>query len=187
MAKPAKFATLQEAIAIHAKGDEFVYNNPCSQCKKECSTPTLDIWKKRIALFGGVKEMYEQYVCRDCRKSEKGDKPAKAKAPPSKEIAVIKAPLIEVKVLPPEASATAHSVACMHDLGKRLPDDVKVEVASTTRKDLPTIVVEPVRGIVVPVPGEKVIVKPGQVIVRVWEVGGGEPRRFVGSHAYDVG
>ena len=176
MAKPQKTASLEEAQAVHLKGDEFVYNNPCSKCKKECSTPTLAIWKARIELFGGVKEMYEQYVCRDCRKLEKGDKPAKVKdpvIPPPKVIHVPvkhieEVPLLDVNVdyIPPYTPK---------------PAAVFVE---PVKKDLPTVIIKPFRND--PEPGETVHVPPGKIIVRVWEVGGGEPRRFVGSNAYDV-
>lgn len=176
MARPQKTATLEEAIVIHSRGDEFVYNNPCSECKKECSTPTLDIWKKRINLFGGVEQMYTQYVCRDCRKTEKKATAKKVKeqpaplAPSKANVAAAPAvPTLSVEVLPPKVSGTAHSVHTLE-----------------ARKKQPTIVVEPVHRSATPVPGEKVIIKPGQIIVRVWEVESGEPRRFVGSNAYDV-
>ena len=168
MAKPQKTASLQEAIAIHAKGDEFVYNNPCSKCRKECSTPTLAIWKARIELFGGVKEMYEGYVCRDCRKLEKGDKPTKVKAPVIPVERIEEVPLLNVNVdyIPPPAPKPA------------------AMIVETPKKDLPTVIIKPYRND--PEPGETVHVPPGKVIVRVWEVGGGEPRRFVGANAYDV-
>lgn len=68
MIKPLKYATLAQAQEqLNAGG--FVYHNPCCVCKKECSTPTLDIWKRRIAEFGNVAAMYANYVCRNCRKS----------------------------------------------------------------------------------------------------------------------
>lgn len=69
MNKPLKTASLAQALEAHASGT-FVYNNPCCICKKECSTPTKEIWLRRINEFGGVQQMYREYKCRNCRKTE---------------------------------------------------------------------------------------------------------------------
>lgn len=64
-----KTATIAEAHEALAQGS-FVYNNPCCQCGKQCSTPTKQIWMRRIQEFGGIEQMYQQYRCRRCRKVE---------------------------------------------------------------------------------------------------------------------
>jgi len=61
-----KTATIEEAEKQLQAGS-FVYNNPCSKCGKECSTPTKELWVRRVNKYGSVKAMYEEYVCRGCR------------------------------------------------------------------------------------------------------------------------
>ena len=70
MSKILKHATVEQAEQAYAQ-NSFVYNNPCCKCAKECSTPTMEIWLRRINEFGGVRQMYEQYKCRNCRKDNK--------------------------------------------------------------------------------------------------------------------
>lgn len=67
--KPLKYATVEQAIEAYNAGT-FVYHNSCSNalCKKQCSTPTKDIWLRRINEFGSIQNMYAQYKCRKCRK-----------------------------------------------------------------------------------------------------------------------
>lgn len=69
--KPLKYATVEQAIEAYNAGN-FVYHNPCSNilCKKECSTPTKEIWVRRINEFGSIANMYNKYVCRKCRKHD---------------------------------------------------------------------------------------------------------------------
>lgn len=69
MTKPLKTASLEQALEAFAQGT-FVYNNPCSACNKQCSTPTKEIWLRRIKEFHGIEQMYQQYKCRNCRKLE---------------------------------------------------------------------------------------------------------------------
>jgi hypothetical protein len=64
-----KTATINEAQQALEQGS-FVYSNPCCICGKQCSTPTKDIWMRRIQEFGGIQQMYQQYKCRNCRKAE---------------------------------------------------------------------------------------------------------------------
>jgi hypothetical protein len=64
-----KTATVTEAKHALEVGS-FVYNCPCSTCGKECSTPTKDIWLRRIREFGTIEQMYAEYVCRNCRKAK---------------------------------------------------------------------------------------------------------------------
>ena len=64
-----KTATINEAQQALEEGS-FVYNNPCCKCGKWCSTPTKDIWMRRIKEFGSIEQMYQQYTCRNCRKVE---------------------------------------------------------------------------------------------------------------------
>jgi hypothetical protein len=67
MMKPLKHADQLQAQQAWDQGT-FVYHNPCSKCAKECSTPTKDIWVRRVREFGNIANMYSQYVCRNCRK-----------------------------------------------------------------------------------------------------------------------
>lgn len=69
MNKILKTATITEALEALANAS-FVYNNPCSACGKQCSTPTKDIWMRRIREFQSIERMYAQYKCRNCRKAE---------------------------------------------------------------------------------------------------------------------
>lgn len=69
MNKILKTATITEALEALANAS-FVYNNPCCACGKQCSTPTKDIWMRRIKEFGSIEQMYAQYKCRNCRKVE---------------------------------------------------------------------------------------------------------------------
>ena len=69
MNRPLKTANVTEALEAFAN-DSFVYNNPCSTCNKQCSTPTKEIWLRRIREFHGIEQMYQQYKCRNCRKLE---------------------------------------------------------------------------------------------------------------------
>lgn len=69
MNKILKTATITEALEALAN-DSFVYNNPCHCCGKWCSTPTKDIWMRRIREFQSIERMYAQYKCRNCRKVE---------------------------------------------------------------------------------------------------------------------
>jgi hypothetical protein len=69
MNKILKTATITEALEALANAS-FVYNNPCCACGKQCSTPTKDIWMRRIKEFNGIEQMYAQYKCRNCRKVE---------------------------------------------------------------------------------------------------------------------
>lgn len=78
MNKILKTATITEALEALANAS-FVYNNPCCACGKQCSTPTKDIWMRRIREFQSIERMYAQYKCRNCRKQEPLD--AKATAP----------------------------------------------------------------------------------------------------------
>ena len=78
MNKILKTATVTEALEALANAS-FVYNNPCCACGKQCSTPTKDIWMRRIREFHSIEQMYAQYKCRNCRKQEPLD--AKATAP----------------------------------------------------------------------------------------------------------
>ena len=64
-----KTATVAEAKQALEMGS-FVYNCPCSICGKECSTPTKDIWLRRIREFGSIEQMYAKYICRNCRKAK---------------------------------------------------------------------------------------------------------------------
>lgn len=67
MHKIPKEATVEQAEQMLIQ-NSFVYNNPCSKCHKQCSTPTKDIWMRRINEFGSIQNMYAQYKCRKCRK-----------------------------------------------------------------------------------------------------------------------
>lgn len=69
MNKPLKTASLAQALEAYASGT-FVYNNPCCICGKQCSTPTMEIWLRRIREFHGIEQMYREYKCRNCRKVE---------------------------------------------------------------------------------------------------------------------
>ena len=69
MNKPLKTASLAQALEAFASGT-FVYNNPCCICGKQCSTPTMEIWLRRIREFHGIEQMYREYKCRNCRKTE---------------------------------------------------------------------------------------------------------------------
>jgi hypothetical protein len=69
MNKILKTANVAEALEALAS-DSFVYNNPCCACGKQCSTPTKDIWMRRIKEFHSIEQMYAQYKCRNCRKAE---------------------------------------------------------------------------------------------------------------------
>ena len=69
MTKPLKTASLEQALEAFAQGT-FAYNNPCSICNKQCSTPTKELWLRRIKEFHGIEQMYQQYKCRNCRKLE---------------------------------------------------------------------------------------------------------------------
>lgn len=69
MGKILKTATIEQAEQALAEGS-FVYNGPCSVCGKQCSTPTKQIWMRRIQEFGSIEQMYQQYLCRQCRKVE---------------------------------------------------------------------------------------------------------------------
>lgn len=62
-----KNATLEEAKKLTAEG-KFPYYHPCSKTGKPCSTPTKAIWDKRVAQFGSIEKVYEQYICREERK-----------------------------------------------------------------------------------------------------------------------
>lgn len=64
-----KHATLAQALHAYAN-NTFVYNNPCSKCGKQCSTPTMEIWLRRIRKHGGVEQMYAEYACNQCRRQE---------------------------------------------------------------------------------------------------------------------
>lgn len=68
MQKILKEATVEQAEQMLIQ-NSFVYNNPCCKCHKQCSTPTKDIWMRRINEFGSIQNMYAQYKCRKCRKS----------------------------------------------------------------------------------------------------------------------
>jgi hypothetical protein len=67
MHKILKEATVEQAEQMLIQ-NSFVYNNPCSKCHKQCSTPTKDIWMRRIKEFGSIDAMYMHYKCRKCRK-----------------------------------------------------------------------------------------------------------------------
>lgn len=67
MHKIPKEATVEQAEQMLIQ-NSFVYNNPCCKCHKQCSTPTKDIWLRRINEFGSIQNMYAQYKCRKCRK-----------------------------------------------------------------------------------------------------------------------
>lgn len=69
MGKILKTATVEQALQALAEGS-FVYNCVCSACGKQCSTPTKDIWMRRIREFQSIERMYAQYKCRNCRKAE---------------------------------------------------------------------------------------------------------------------
>jgi hypothetical protein len=69
MGKILKTATVEQALQALAEGS-FVYNCICSACGKQCSTPTKDIWMRRIKEFHSIEAMYAQYKCRNCRKVE---------------------------------------------------------------------------------------------------------------------
>jgi hypothetical protein len=68
MHKIPKEANVEQAKQMLIQ-NSFVYNNPCCKCHKQCSTPTKDIWMRRIKEFGSIEAMYAQYKCRKCRKS----------------------------------------------------------------------------------------------------------------------
>ena len=68
MHKIPKEATVEQAKQMLIQ-NSFVYNNPCCKCHKQCSTPTKDIWMRRIKEFGSIDAMYAQYKCRKCLKS----------------------------------------------------------------------------------------------------------------------
>ena len=78
MNKPLKYATQEQAQQAWDAGS-FVYHNPCCICKKECSTPTKEIWVRRINEFGSIAVMYASYVCRKCRKHDAPEATAIAK------------------------------------------------------------------------------------------------------------
>lgn len=92
MMKPLKYATQEQAQQQWDAGG-FVYHNPCSKCHKECSTPTKEIWMRRIAEFGTIANMYSKYVCRKCRKNDAPIKDVVSKAAPLVLASMAKEPL----------------------------------------------------------------------------------------------
>ena len=68
-----KVPNLEQCLAILAEG-KHPYYHPCSCCEKPCSTPTKQFWQKRVKDFGSVREVYENYRCRDCKKVVKQEK-----------------------------------------------------------------------------------------------------------------
>lgn len=100
MTKPLKHATLEQAQQ-QLIANAFVYHNPCSCCNKQCSTPTQDIWLKRISEFGSVEAMYANYKCRNCRKK------ATAKAVQPMQVQMAKEPLPRMIATAPMMKAKA--------------------------------------------------------------------------------
>lgn len=137
-----KTATLEEARQIFNDGVSFVYNNPCAGCGKECSTPTMKIWRDRIIKFGGVEQMYTQYFCRGCR-------PKKGEAPVQKEPVATTAPPRAEKPVVPRAAPTATSAPPAQHAPQPQPVD----------RSVPAVRVEPIRGS--RRPGEAINVPPG--------------------------
>lgn len=58
----------EEAQALHDRG-KFPYFHPCGGCGKACSTPTRELWVKRVNKFGNVSNVYSKFRCRDCKNS----------------------------------------------------------------------------------------------------------------------
>jgi len=93
MLKILKQATVEQAKQALDQ-NSFVYNNPCCKCQKQCSTPTKDIWMRRINEFGGVQQMYAQYKCRKCRKHNDADVQLKAPEPAIACTSIAKDPMV---------------------------------------------------------------------------------------------
>lgn len=147
MSKPLKHATLAQAQQAYADGT-FVYHNPCSNvnCRKECSTPTMEIWLRRITEFGGVEQMYTNYECRNCRKANKKDVRSKVEAP-----------------------ATLHhaSVEPLNSIAKE-PAMMQAK-KKESKQTLPVVHIAPVKN--EPKPGDYVAPRPGYFGFSIWEDG----------------
>ena len=142
MMKPLKYATQAQAQEQLNAGS-FVYHNPCCVCKKECSTPTLDIWKRRINEFGSIAIMYASYTCRKCRKPEPKNKvDAVAKAAPPIAKVVAKEPLMRTMPMAPMMRAKAERPL------------VQIKPSTNQRK-----------------PGDYMPAKPGEMAFSIWENG----------------
>lgn len=143
MTKPLKYATLAQAQQ-QLDANSFVYHNPCCVCHKECSTPTMEIWLRRIAEFGSVAAMYNSYTCRKCRKGDVVHKAADAIA---------------------KADAPAPTIIATEPL----PHTMAGAPMMKKKQERPLIQVKPVK--VEPKPGDAVKAPAGCYGFSVWEDG----------------
>ena len=151
MNKPLKYATQAQALEQFNDGS-FVYHNPCCVCKKECSTPTIDIWKRRIAEFGSIAIMYTSYTCRKCRKGND----VVGKVQP---IAIIKADDV-ANVVAKDCFIKAPEP--MHHIATGAPMMKK-------KQERPLVHIQPEKA--KRKPGEYIESKPGEMAFSIWEDG----------------
>jgi hypothetical protein len=144
MMKPLKHADQLQAQQAWDQGT-FVYHNPCSKCAKECSTPTKDIWVRRVREFGNIANMYANYVCRNCRKHVAA-KDVVAKAPEPLPTCIAKEP--------------ASSITKQAPMMKKKAERPLVQIKPEQQSNKPHLV-----------PGEHVEHKPGHFAFSVWENG----------------
>lgn len=141
MSKIPKEATVEQAKQMLAQ-NSFVYNNPCCVCQKQCSTPTREIWLRRINEFGSVQNMYANYKCRKCRKH--------APKPTDVQLASVE-PLAPVIIKEPMMSTT------------------KMAPMMQAKEQRPLVQIKPVKP--QREPGTQVQHKPGHFAFSVWEDG----------------
>lgn len=142
--KPLKFATQEQAQQAYDQ-DNFVYHNPCCKCNKECSTPTKDIWLKRIREFGSISDMYSKYVCRNCRKGADKD--------------------VAIK----DVVAKATEPVIMAKAAEPLPRQMATSPMMKAKAERPMIHIQPEKP--QRQPGDYMEPKPGEMGFSIWENG----------------